>query len=69
MPYDAHHRTDLSKLDRALIVVAALVARYQGTSFETDAVGIFERVERERAKHLVFMDAKSRALSLLEASE
>ena len=58
MPYDARPKAELSKHDRALVVAAAVVRRYQSTAYEADAIRIFERIERKHAARSRLQDAK-----------
>jgi len=49
-----NNRLECSKLEMALVVAAKTVCRYKGSSYESAAIAIFERIE---AAHL---DQKSR---------
>lgn len=53
------------RLYRALRVTACVVNRYESTDFESDAIRIFERLERELASHQRRQGAKARAAHLL----
>ena len=59
-----HAQPDLTS---ALRIAAAIVQRYQNAPFETDAIHLFERIEREHIAQSRRQNAKSRVLRLLAA--
>ena len=56
------------RLYRALRVAAFVIDRYEGTDFESDAIRIFERLERELASHQRRQGAKARAAQMLDGT-
>lgn len=64
MPFNTHRQSEIARLENALLVTASLIDRYQGTPFEIDAVRVFERIERERARQQSRADTKDRARAL-----
>lgn len=61
MLYDAQRSENLPRLDKALFTAAKLVARYEATLYEADAVAVFERIEQMKVLKNSLSKAKERA--------